>query len=354
MFSKLRSFAVRHHRKFFIVGALIGGGVLLKRFAEKKLIEWQETEMNQLLERSRKQQHFESTEKTCNMTITSVLPQIQLAIGRSLDSDSITLLLKQKAPNKKELWEQLKIIAFSRVMSYIYGNAILAILLRAQVNILGAYLYLANQNPSNPDLELSPEAQSQFLSSSNYWLSTGVERFCLMVEKVVSSQVSNLSLKQRLTLVDLEQIFQEIRVALEDELSRQSNNFLANVMLPPQSSSEEESTTSPTLTKMMTETREILQSVEVTHLLSTCVNIGVGCVLDKFSEIVSVLSADKSKSRSPDSEDFHHPNHVSVYVAKLIPALNNFIFQDVWLTQLLAIEPLRMFGANIYESFSTL
>lgn len=59
-----------------------------------------------------------------------------------------------------------------------------------------------------------------------------------MVEKVVSSQVSNLSLKQRLTLVDLEQIFQEIRVALEDELSRQSNNFLANVMLPPQSSSE--------------------------------------------------------------------------------------------------------------------
>lgn len=180
MFSKLRSFGVRHHRKFIVFGALVGGGVLIKRYAEKKLIEWQETEMNQLLERSRKQQHFESTERTCNMTITSVLPQIQLAIGRSLDSDSITLLLKQKAPNKKDLWEQLKVIAFSRVISYVYGNAILAILLRAQVNILGAYLYLANQNPSKPDLELSPEAQSQFLSSSNYWLSTGIEQFCLV------------------------------------------------------------------------------------------------------------------------------------------------------------------------------
>lgn len=103
---------------------------------------------------------------------------------------------------------------------------------------------------------------------------------------------------------------------------------------------------------MMTETREILQSLEVTQLLSACVNIGIGCVLDKFSELVTALAADSN--RPADSQDFHHPNHVSVYVAKLIPALNNFIFQDVWLTQLLAIEPLRMFGANIYESFSTL
>lgn len=59
-----------------------------------------------------------------------------------------------------------------------------------------------------------------------------------MVEKIVSSQVASLSLKQRLTLVDMEHIFQEIRVALEDELSRQPNDFLANVMLPPQSSPE--------------------------------------------------------------------------------------------------------------------
>ena len=163
------------------MGVLAGGGYLLKRYAEKKLIEWQEREMNQLLERSRKQQHFESTERTCNITITSVLPQLQNSIGKALDSDSITLLLKQKAPNKKDLWEQLKIISFSRVISYVYCNSILAILLRAQVNILGAYLYLANQNPSRPDLELNPEAQARFLSASNHWLSVGVDQFCQVI-----------------------------------------------------------------------------------------------------------------------------------------------------------------------------
>lgn len=183
MFSKLRSFTERHYRKALVLGALVGGGILLKRFAERKLIEWQEREMSQLLERSRKQQHFESTERTCNMTITSVLPQIQSAIGKSLDSDSITLLLKQKAPNKKDLWEQLKVISFSRLICYIYGNSILTILLRTQVNILGAYLYLANQNPSKPDLELSPEVQSQFLSTSNHWLTVGIEKFCLVIKQ---------------------------------------------------------------------------------------------------------------------------------------------------------------------------
>ena len=106
------------------------------------------------------------------------------------------------------------------------------------------------------------------------------------------------------------------------------------------------------LTKMMSETREVLESLEVTRLLSACVNVGVSCVLDKFSEIVSALAADTNQAA--DGNDFLHPNHVSVYVAKLIPALNNFIFQDVWPAQLLSVEPLRAFGANIYESFSTL
>lgn len=186
MFSRIRNFAERHHRKFLIAGALVGGGMFLKRYVEQKLLEWQEREMNQLLDRSRKQQHFESTERTCNLTITSVLPQLQTAIGKTLDSDSITLLLKQKAPNKKELWEQLKVIAFSRIISYVYCNSILAILLRTQVNILGAYLYLANQNPTTPDLELSPEAQGKFLSASNHWLGEGVSQFCQVNQKFSS------------------------------------------------------------------------------------------------------------------------------------------------------------------------
>ena len=54
-----------------------------------------------------------------------------------------------------------------------------------------------------------------------------------MVERIVSSRIASLSLKQRLTLVDLERIIQDIRVALDEEISRQPSGFLASMMLPP-------------------------------------------------------------------------------------------------------------------------
>lgn len=190
MFSKIRDFAQRHQRKFLVVGAMVGGGIFLKKYAEQKFLQWQEREVNQILERSRKQQHFESTEKTCNLTIGSVIPQVQTTLSKALDSDSITLLLKNKAPNKKDLWEQLKIISFSRILSYIYSHTMLVVLLRTQVNMLGAYLYVANQNPSNPDLELSPELQNHFLSASNFSLSTGMEQFCLVITKYFLDTIS--------------------------------------------------------------------------------------------------------------------------------------------------------------------
>jgi len=340
MFSKIREFARRHHRKFLVLGAVVGGGVFLKRFAEQKFLQWQEKEMNQLMERSRKQQHFESTERTCNLTITSVTPQLQTTLSKTLDSDSITLLLKNKAPNKKDLWEQLKIIAFSRIVSYIYSHTMLVILLRTQVNILGAYLYRANQNPSDVELELDPDVQNQFLSASSFSLSSGTEEFCQMVERVVSSQVKCLSLKDSLTLVDLERILQDIHHAVDLELEQQFNGSITGFLLPPSESS------STPVDKMMSETREILDSSEVKELLTSSVKMGLTCILDKLAETMPLLT-DKT------SADFVHPNAIGVYVAKLIPVLNNFIYQDVWNDLLLRIDPLRTFGANIYESFSS-
>ena len=84
MFSKIRSFFFKHQRKFFLAGVVIGSGILIKKYAEKKLLEWQESEVNSILERSRKQQHFESTEKTCNATITSVVPKLQNTLMNSV------------------------------------------------------------------------------------------------------------------------------------------------------------------------------------------------------------------------------------------------------------------------------
>ena len=109
---------------------------------------------------------------------------------------------------------------------------------------------------------------------------------------------------------------------------------------------KQESSTS-VVGKMMSETREVLESREVSDLVSECVKMGLSCVLDKLAENVLFAVTDST------SEDFVHPNRVSVYVAKLIPVFDKFIYHDVWSELLLKTHPLNTFGANIYESFST-
>lgn len=92
-----------------------------------------------------------------------------------------------------------------------------------------------------------------------------------------------------------------------------------------------------------------MEMAEVRRLLSICYKLGVTCVLDKMTESLNAIAAESAES---SAEGFVHPNRVEVHVAKIIPVLNNFIFHDVWPTQLLTVEPLRFYGRNIYEAFS--
>lgn len=96
----------------------------------------------------------------------------------------------------------------------------------------------------------------------------------------------------------------------------------------------------------MSETRDLLESREVSELLSGCNKSGLMCVLDKLTESVTAFTEETNNS------DFVHPNCLTFFVAKMVPVLNNFIFQDAWPVQLLTFEGLRVFAANIYESFS--
>jgi hypothetical protein len=166
----------------------------------------------------------------------------------------------------------------------------------------------------------------------------------------------------------LETTLLEIHYAIEEILKQQPSGFIASFMLPANdvrisffffphlddmflpfiNCFHLQDTTIPvTVAKLMSETREVLESHEVSELISMCCKSGFSCILDKLTESVIAL-ANKTNSTS----DFVHPNRVTFFVAKMVPVLNNSIFQGVWPMQLLNIDSLRVFGANIYESFS--
>lgn len=109
VFSKIRNFLYRNRTKFVVGGIVVTGSVLLMRYAQQKLRDWQEKEAREFFERTRKQQHFESTERTCNQTILNLVTTLNEALTRAVNTEAVVEELRKKPENKVELWEKLKV-----------------------------------------------------------------------------------------------------------------------------------------------------------------------------------------------------------------------------------------------------
>lgn len=102
-----------------LTGPLACAGLyFLGKYAQKKLRETQEREAAEYLAQARRQIHFESNQRTCNMTgepggrhvtslparsdwsvcvaVLSMLPALKEAITAQLNSESLTALLKTR------------------------------------------------------------------------------------------------------------------------------------------------------------------------------------------------------------------------------------------------------------------
>lgn len=118
--SKLKGFLTRHKIKFLIGGVAITGSILFTKFAQQKLIEWQEKETIDFLERNRKQSHFESIGRTCNQTISNLSSTLTSLITKTVNTDCIIEDLKSHPTDKIKLWNELKvyIIMIQKIISH--------------------------------------------------------------------------------------------------------------------------------------------------------------------------------------------------------------------------------------------
>lgn len=109
VFSKIGSFVNRHRKKFITGGIIISGTILLAKYGQYKLKEWQENQAKEFLDRTRKQHHFENTERTCNQTILKLLPSLEEHLTLAINTEEIIAELRNSPENKLELWNKLKV-----------------------------------------------------------------------------------------------------------------------------------------------------------------------------------------------------------------------------------------------------
>lgn len=358
MLSSTWNFIKRHKRKFIFTGVFVGGVYLLGKYAQRKIQEMQEREAAEYIAQARRQFHFESNQRTCNMTVLSMLPTLREAIIHHLNSESLTALLKTKPANKLEIWEDLKIISFTRSIVAVYSTCMLVVLLRVQLNIIGGYLYLDNSVTKNGMTPLAPpDVQQQYLSSIQHLLGEGLMELITVVKKAVQEVFGPVSLKQSLSLQDLEQQLTQIRQLVEDDSSKHKS--LSWYMMP-----DEENTLASqacgltendvTTIKLLNETRDMLESPDFNIVLHTCLNRGFVRFLDNMAEFFRPPQRDSTPSSTPDQL-----SHVSLPLAKIIPIINGQIHSicseipSHFVQDLLLIDQVKEFAANVYETFST-
>ncbi|XP_077145337.1 peroxisomal biogenesis factor 3 [Ranitomeya variabilis] len=361
------NFLKRHKRKFIIFGALAGGVYIFGKYAQKKIREIQEREAAEYIVQARRQYHFESNQRTCNMTVLSMLPPLREALMQQLNSESLTSLLKNRPSNKIEIWEDLKIISFTRSIVAVYSACMLVVLLRIQLNIIGGYIYLDNSSAAKNGnaLQASPEVQQQYLSSIQHLLGDGLTELITLVKKAVQKVLGSLSLKQSLSLTELEQHMREIRRLVEDcnktsDLEEsQKKSMLCHFMMPDEENpltyqacglTEKDVTT----IRLLNETRDMLESQDFSTVLNSCLNRGFGRLLDSIAEFFRPNNQELNQNSSVSSL-----SSVNLPLAKIIPIVNGQIHSicsempSHFVQDLLLMEQVKDFAANVYEAFST-
>ncbi|CAN9507500.1 unnamed protein product [Ophioblennius macclurei] len=356
MFSSMCNFVKRHKKKFIATGVVLGGVYFLGKYAQKKLRELQEREAAEYIAQARRQFHFESNQRTCNMTVLSMLPPLREAIVTQLNSESLTALLKTKPANKLEIWEDLKIISFTRSMVAVYSTCMLVVLLRVQLNIIGGYLYLDNSAARSTAAPLAPpDVQQQYLSSIQHLLGDGLTELMTVVKKAVQNALGSISLKHSLSLMELEQQLNWIRAEVEAGSQRPLCWYMLaddESVLAEQACGLTESDL--TTVRLLNETRDMLDSPDLSTVLNVCLNRGFSRLLDNLAEFFHPPLGDSTPSFSPNSL-----SAVSLPLAKIIPIINgqiNAICSETpshFVQDLLTNDQVKEFAANVYESFST-
>jgi len=333
-----------------VTGVVIGGATLAFRYAQKKLEAWGQQEAMDFIERARRQQHFEAMDTACNSTISSLVPTVFESIQKIADCEKHVVAIQTTKTSKLQIWEVLKIEVVSRVLLEMCSGAMLVILMKIQLNIIGASMLKENQ--------YSTELQKKYLTMCNNFISSKMKDLYTVIRGCVDAVIHDVPLTQQMTVASTEDTLWLVYNRLRTEKKNPFDN-MSEYLIPPESweNSREDSLANVDiqhLRSLIDDTRDLLESMEVKKLMNLLTSQGCGFFTDKF---LSAFPVGNGAGRIPsDEEVWSFSNFGPVPLARLVSNIQattkNLDVFTSWVNHLLNNDTFKMFGANIYEAFS--
>ncbi|KAL7114677.1 hypothetical protein ACP275_04G136800 [Erythranthe tilingii] len=290
----------RHKRKVYVTLGVCGSGYLLfksydawrRRIGdlEKQLAD--DKEEGELL-KAQVRTHFENIQRTLDSII---LPKVMDTLDKRLASNlDLTLLLERlmqgkgqpstlAANEKHELWDRLKCLSFTKLVSSLWSVTMLSLYLRVQVNILGRHLFITTARGLGIS-QLLDEAElidkndeEQFMDSAYYLSNYGLPALLANAEAATSEVLKGKQLKDYFNVSTLHDAIIHI---LDTLMIMRSPHYWVGYLMPEDYSDLSRATKFDLL---MGETRAVLLSAEFANI----VDISLGAVVKGVLEDVSI------------------------------------------------------------------
>ncbi|CAD5112147.1 DgyrCDS1386 [Dimorphilus gyrociliatus] len=347
MFGSIWNFCKRHRRKFFFTGILVGGSYAAFRFVYSKYMKSRKEESEKMMEKVRKKHLFESNQKTCDLTVHSLIPTLRNVLNNILDCEGILEKLKSKTDNKVALWEELKVKTFTRTISSIYATSLLIVYLKVQLNIVSGLMFTEIEKTNEEGKRITNDVQKKYLSTINYLLEHGIEGLIQKINIAVNEYISGISLKANIAINSIEELTRQIRHRVECQQTdghheTSTKSLLSYILNSNQLEANGE------LKELLNFTKDVTESSDFHKVLSVCLESGFALFYDNV--------ANELKEANPSTVSLANS---SLPMAKVVPIITNFYGkvmkegQNNYIQMLLRKNVLQDFAANIYEAFSS-
>uniref|UniRef100_A0A8R1HZ26 Peroxisomal biogenesis factor 3 n=1 Tax=Caenorhabditis japonica TaxID=281687 RepID=A0A8R1HZ26_CAEJA len=228
-------------------GKIIAGGVLVGSafaYATSASTPKRLTSANQhqeLPNQARRHYIFDATHRSCDQSITDLIPPIVSQIEARFDVESLQEKLKNTpsltTDQKIQVWDQLKKNTFARLVSVAYGFSILTLTLKAQISILAADTCAQFENRQKPSgwQTYLPESVTTLIGSKNesnsvtpadnamevgnrriflqcvqYFTLRGIPELMEYIAEAVSAELQNWKLNDVKTKSEMRELFDRI------------------------------------------------------------------------------------------------------------------------------------------------
>ena len=313
-----------------------------------------------LLDEARLEHHFQSNQRTCDMTVRSLLPALKQVLYERMDVERLKAQLKSDTgANRVQIWENMKITAFTQIIVAVYSCCFLVVFLRLQLNILGGNMYLDSLNKEEDseqvnggsNIRVSEGVQREYLNLVHCVLGDGIQMLSRTVRDAVSHAFQSVGLKEQLTVQRLSELLhcacQKAEGKSEEEIQPSRQIGLVAIVLPVDlldtpclslSQSEQEMFRS-----LVAATKDLLENDDFHHVFDQCIATGFHRVINTLGQHFSAKEESASESSLP--------------LAKILPIVTNTVpalldESGEFLQTVMTLPKVQKFAENVYDAFS--